>query len=83
MRALRSISLRKNGIDERCAEEVEALLQIKRVARLDLASNEMGKSCLQFLCKNFGHLEWVEYILHILVFHATTSCSRPTRCRGS
>ena len=60
MRALHSLVLKKNGIDESCAEEVETLLQIKRITRIDLSSNRMGKSCLQIISKNFGHLEWVE-----------------------
>ena len=60
MRALHSLSLKGNGIDENCAEEIETLLQIKRISRIDLSSNKMGKSCLQIISKNFGHLEWVE-----------------------
>jgi len=60
MRCLKMVNLRKNGIGEECAEEIETLLGIKRITRVDLSSNEMGKTCLQIISKNFNHLEWVE-----------------------
>ena len=56
MRALHAISLKNNGIDESCTEEIESLLLIKRITRVDLSSNKMGKTCLQMISKNFGHL---------------------------
>ena len=57
------VNLSKNGLGEECAEEVEVLLGIKRITRIDLSRNEMGKTCLQIITKNFNHLEWVEYAL--------------------
>lgn len=63
MRCLKMVNLSKNGLGEECAEEVEVLLGIKRITRIDLSRNEMGKTCLQIITKNFNHLEWVEYVL--------------------
>jgi Ran GTPase-activating protein (RanGAP) involved in mRNA processing and transport len=56
MRCLKMVSLRGNGLSEECAEEVEALLAIKRITRVDLSRNSMGKTCLQLIAKNFSHL---------------------------
>jgi hypothetical protein len=56
MRSLHSVALRNNGIDESCAEEIESLFSIKRIARIDLRSNKLGKSCLQIITKNFQHI---------------------------
>jgi hypothetical protein len=60
MRCLKMIGLRGNGLGEECAEEIEVLLGIKRISRVDLSRNEMGRNCLQIIAKNFNHLEWVE-----------------------
>lgn len=67
MRCVKMVSLRGNGLGEECAEEVEALLAIKRITRIDLSRNSMGKTCLQLIGKNFSHLEWVEYNFSHLV----------------
>jgi hypothetical protein len=60
MRCLRAISLVHNGIDDSCAEEVETLFGMKKITRVNLASNHMQKTCLQIITKNFNHLEWIE-----------------------
>lgn len=60
MRCLKMVDLSRNGIGEECAEEVEALLAIKRISRVDLSHNQLGKTCLQIIAKNFSHLEWIE-----------------------
>jgi hypothetical protein len=60
MRCLKAVGLRNNGVDENCAEELEALLNVRRITRVDLARNQMGKTCLQIITKNFNHLEWLE-----------------------
>lgn len=60
MRCLKMVNLRNNNIGEECAEEIEALFGIKRITRIDLSANSMGKTCLQIISKNFNHLEWIE-----------------------
>lgn len=75
MRCLKMVSLRGNGMGEECAEEVETLLNIKRITRVDLSRNELGRTCLQIISKNFSHLEWVEYRSDHLVSVATLSSS--------
>lgn len=56
MRSLHSLCLKNNGIDEGCAEEIESLFNLKRIIRIDLSANKMGKSCLQIISKNFAHI---------------------------
>lgn len=63
MRSLHSLALRDNGIDEGCAEEIETLFNLKRITRIDLSANKMGKACLQIIGKNFAHIEWIEYFV--------------------
>lgn len=60
MRCLKAVSLNRNGIDDSCAEEIEALLNMKKITRIDLSRNNMAKTSLQIINKNFNHLEWLE-----------------------
>lgn len=83
MRCLKMVNLRGNGLGEECAEEVEALLAMKRITRVDLSRNAMGKTCLQLIGKNFSHLEWVEYALRYAVSAETPSSSTESACKPS
>ena len=44
MRCLKMVNLSRNSLGEECAEEIDVLLGIKRIIRIDLSKNEMGKT---------------------------------------
>ena len=56
MRCLKAVALAQNGIDDTCAEEIETLLGMKKITRVNLSQNDMQKTCLQIILKNFNHL---------------------------
>lgn len=60
MRCLKAISLNRNNIDDTYAEEIDTLFNMKKITRIDLSRNNMGKTCLQIINKNFNHIEWLE-----------------------
>lgn len=63
MRCLHSVVLQNNGIDDSCIEELDALLAIKRIVRLDISRNRMDKgagSALARTLNSTSHLEWLE-----------------------
>ena len=45
---------------------------MKRITRVDLSRNEMGKTCLQIISKNFNHLEWIDISRNNFMFETFT-----------
>jgi len=63
MRCLHSLVLQNNGIDDSCVEELDAILAIKRIVRLDLSRNRMDRmagSAIARTLSSSSHLEWLE-----------------------
>jgi Ran GTPase-activating protein (RanGAP) involved in mRNA processing and transport len=64
MRALHTVSLRNNGIDDSFADELIFLITHTRIHKLDISHNDIGpKGITPFLTalKNHGRIKWIEY----------------------
>jgi Ran GTPase-activating protein (RanGAP) involved in mRNA processing and transport len=64
MPKLKMIELRNNGINDNCLQELEDLLTIKRIRRIDLSNNDLGKQAIIKICdvlrQDNKHLEWLD-----------------------
>lgn len=64
MRCLHCLILSGNGIDDNYTDEIDALLKIPKITKLDLSSNYIGKKGGQLIAKlmkeSIEHLEWID-----------------------
>ena len=62
---LRSIEIQLNGINDTCLQELDELIKLKNLRRIDLSRNEIGKIGINKMCEllrnpDYKHLEWLD-----------------------